>query len=461
MEKDKKIGIYALLASCLGVFYGSYSANVASVALPKMALAFGLNNILQNWVSLSFILTMAVFTVPLGKICGKYGVKKTFIYSCILFLVGTIGTALSNSAILLFAFRILSGIGAAGLSVDTPLIIAEVVSPENRGKAFGINLACVYLGIALAPFLGGFLIYDFGWQSIFWVMVPFVLLNIIVLLLIPNDWYEGVNDIFDWKGSIVFAMGIIMFIYGFSNITSPIGLILAIIGVVLLILFIKTELKVPDPILKMSLYKNKRFLSSNLASLLSYVATFAVTTILSYYLQYIMGWNTAQTGLLVAISPVLMAVSSPLAGYLSDKVDPQKLTTLGMGLVTIGLFILIFLNKNIPVPVLVLSLCFQGIGYGIFASPNNNTIMSSVPAEDTPMASSSLATMCVMGETISMTVFTVICAIIMGDVVIAVANFPELIFSIKITFIIVTIISILAAYASYIGVKSKDKLIQS
>ncbi|MDD4594482.1 MAG: MFS transporter, partial [Methanobacteriaceae archaeon] len=81
MEKDKKIGIYALLASCLGVFYGSYSANVASVALPKMALAFGLNNILQNWVSLSFILTMAVFTVPLGKICGKYGVKKTFIYS--------------------------------------------------------------------------------------------------------------------------------------------------------------------------------------------------------------------------------------------------------------------------------------------------------------------------------------------------------------------------------------------
>lgn len=93
-------------------------------------------------------------------------------------------------------------------------------------------------------------------------MVPFVLLNIIVLLLIPNDWYEGVNDIFDWKGSIVFAMGIIMFIYGFSNITSPIGLILAIIGVVLLILFIKTELKVPDPILKMSLYKkNKRFLS--------------------------------------------------------------------------------------------------------------------------------------------------------------------------------------------------------
>ncbi len=461
MEKDKKIGIYALLASCLGVFYGSYSANVASVALPKMALAFGLNNILQNWVSLSFILTMAVFTVPLGKICGKYGVKKTFIYSCILFLVGTIGTALSNSAILLFAFRILSGIGAAGLSVDTPLIIAEVVSPENRGKAFGINLACVYLGIALAPFLGGVLIYDFGWQSIFWVMVPFVLLNIIVLLLIPNDWYEGVNDIFDWKGSIVFAMGIIMFIYGFSNVTSPIGLILAIIGVVLLILFIKTELKVPDPILKMSLYKNKRFLSSNLASLLSYVATFAVTTILSYYLQYIMGWNTLQTGLLVAISPVLMAVSSPLAGYLSDKVDPQKLTTLGMGLVTIGLFILIFLNKNIPVPVLVLSLCFQGIGYGIFASPNNNTIMSSVPAEDTPMASSSLATMCVMGETISMTVFTVICAIIMGDVVIAVANFPELIFSIKITFIIVTIISILAAYASYIGVKSKDKLIQS
>ena len=96
MDENRKTGILALIASCLGVFYGTYSANVASVALPKIALTFGLSNILQNWVSMSFILTMAIFTVPLGKLCGKYGVKKTFLYSCLLFLVGTIGTALSN-----------------------------------------------------------------------------------------------------------------------------------------------------------------------------------------------------------------------------------------------------------------------------------------------------------------------------------------------------------------------------
>jgi MFS family permease len=458
MDKKRKTEILALTASCLGVLYGSYSANVASVALPKIALTFGLSNILQNWVSLSFILTMAIFTVPLGRVCGKYGVKKTFLYFCLLFLAGTIGTALSTSATILFLFRILGGIGAAGLSVSTPLLITDVISPENRGKAFGINLACVYIGIAMAPFLGGVLTYDFGWQSIFWIMVPFIILNMIVLLLIPDEWYKGKEAHFDWKGSIIFALGIIMFIYGFSNIVTITGLIIAIIGIILLITFAKIELKIEEPIFKMGLFKNKRFLSSNLASLFSYIATFAVTTILAYYLQYIMGWNSAQTGLLLIISPILMALSSPLAGYLSDHVDPQKLTTLGMGLVTIGLFILIFLNKNTNVYILILSLIFQGLGYGIFASPNNTTIMSSVPEQDTPMASSALATMCTMGETLSMTIFTVIFAIFMGEVVINPSNFPQLIISTKITFIILVIASIIAAYASYIGVKSSDKL---
>ena len=115
MDENRKTGILALIASCLGVFYGTYSANVASVALPKIALTFGLSNILQNWVSMSFILTMAIFTVPLGKLCGKYGVKKTFLYCCLLFLVGTLGTALSNTIPLLYLFRVIAGIGAAGL----------------------------------------------------------------------------------------------------------------------------------------------------------------------------------------------------------------------------------------------------------------------------------------------------------------------------------------------------------
>lgn len=458
MDENRKTGILALIASCLGVFYGTYSANVASVALPKIALTFGLSNILQNWVSMSFILTMAILTVPLGKLCGKYGVKKTFLYSCLLFLVGTIGTALSNTIPLLYLFRVIAGIGAAGLTVDTPLIISEVISPNNRGKAFGINLFFVYLGMSLAPFLGGVLTTDFGWQSIFWVMVPFIILNMIVLLIIPDEWYKGRGDSFDWKGSIVFALGIIMFIYGFSNIISLYGLIFAIIGIILLVGFAKLELNLEQPVFKIGLFHNKRFLSSNLASLLSYVATFAVTTVLAYYLQYIMGWSAAQSGFLLVISPLIMALSSPISGYLSDKVDPQKLTTLGMGLVTIGLFILVFLTKTTPVYLLIISLLFQGLGYGIFASPNNNTIMSSVPENDTPMASSALATMCTIGETLSMSVFTVIFAIFMGNVVISASNFSGLILSTKAIFIILTVVSIFAAYASYIGVKSQDKL---
>lgn len=458
MENQLKQDIIIIAAASLAALHGAYIGNVTPIALPQMATVFGLSNIMQNWVTNIFLLTMAIFAIPFGKLCGKYGIKKTFLWSLILMLIGTIGTPLSNTIPLLFLFRIIQGIGGAGLCVDTILMITEAITTTNRGQALGINVSCVYIGIALAPVIGGILTYHYGWASIFWIMVPVMIINIILLLFIKDEWIKGANEKFDWKGSTIFAVGILLLIYGFSTLNTIQGLIITLIGIILLILFAKMEINTNQPAFDINLYKNKKFLSSNLASILSYIATFVVTTILNYNLQYIRGFNTEITGLLLIVTPLMMAIVSPFSGKLSDKFDPQKISAIGMGIVTIGLLLIIPLNKTTPLYVIIISMFLQGVGYGLFASPNVNTIMSSVPPKDTPMASSAVATMRIIGQTASVGILTTIFALIMGNVIIKPSNFPGLIFSSQITLLITTIISILCVLMCLIGYKSGDKL---
>lgn len=247
MNANKKRDFIVITVASLATFYGAYMGNVTPVALPKMAEIFGLSNIMQNWVTNIFLLTMGVLAIPLGKLCSRYGVKKTFIYSVILMLIGSIGTPLSHTIPELLIFRVIQGIGGAGLCVDSMLIIAEAISPEKRGQALGINVSCTYIGIALAPVLGGSLTYNFGWESIFWVMIPFILLNLILLFTIKEEWFKYQNEKFDLKGSIVFAIGILLLIYGFSIFNTAIGFIITVAGVLLLILFGKIELNSKYP----------------------------------------------------------------------------------------------------------------------------------------------------------------------------------------------------------------------
>ena len=289
-------------------------------------------------------------------------------------------------------------------------------------------------------------------------MIPFILLNLILLFTIKEEWFKYQNEKFDLKGSIVFAIGILLLIYGFSIFNTAIGFIITVAGVLLLILFGKIELNSKYPAYDIKLYKNKKFLSSNIASILSYIATFVVTTIVNYNFQYVRGFDSQLSGLILITFPLLMAIVAPAAGKLSDRIDPQKIATIGMIIVTVGLILLVPLDKDTSIVIVLASLALQGIGYGLFASPNINTIMSSVPPKDTPMASSAVATMRILGQTLSTGILTVIFAIMMGNVIIQPSNYPQLISCSQITLLIITVISALCFIVCHIGYKSKDKL---
>jgi MFS family permease len=458
MENDKTMQKYVIFACALGSFLTAFLSNATVIASPSIALQFGMSNIQQNWIATIFFLIIAVVSVPAGKLAGKYGLKKSLITGVIIFLLGSIGCALSFNTITILGFRALQGIGGGLLNVCGTALVVSALPPQKRGKGIGLTVAGVYIGLSLAPVIGGFLNYHFGWRSIFYIVIP---LLIILLYIIPTritkEWKIGETEPIDLPGSVIYSIGILFFVYGFTIINTLPGIILTIIGLIGLIGFGMFELRQKYPVFEMRLFKNHKFLSSNIAALISYLATFVITFVINYHLQYIMGMNSQSAGMILIITPLMMAILAPNAGKLSDKINPQKLAALGMSLVTIAILILVFITETTPVYIIVFAMFLQGVGYGLFSSPNTNSVMSSVPRNQTPSASSAVATMRVIGQTLSSGMLTVIFAIIMGSVPIIPKYYGLLLKSSQIACIISVVLCVLAVITSLVGIKSKDK----
>jgi len=221
------------------------------------------------------------------------------------------------------------------------------------------------------------------------------------------------------------------------------------VGVIAFFAFVKWELRVPHPVFKVSLFKtNSVFAMSNLAALINYSATFALTFLLSLYLQYIKALSPQVTGLVLIAQPVMMALLSPSAGKLSDRIEPRIVATSGMVLTTIGLFPLIFLNQTTSLGYIIGCLVLLGIGFALFSSPNTNAIMSSVEKRFFGIASGAVGTMRSLGMMVSMGISTVIFSIFIGRTQIGLEQYPQLIKSISVAFIIFTLFCLGGIFAS-------------
>ncbi len=459
LKKESSKNLIVFLAA-LTSFITAFSTSAIAVALPDIATQFSINAILQNWLATSFLLAIAIFSVPFGKLAGKYGLKKFFILGLIIFFLGSVGASFSFSAYSLIFFRVIQGIAAAMLNISSLAMVTEALPPKERGKGIGITISSVYIGLTLAPVVGGILTKNLGWPSIFYVTLPLIIIPLAILLLkVKNEWITGKNDSFDFIGTIIYSIGILLFMYGFTILNEILGVFLTVFGLVLLIGFAFWELRQKFPVFHIEFFKNLKFSSSTLAALISYLATFIVTYILNYHLQYIRDMDPQTTGLILIVTPALMALIAPFSGRLSDKIEPQKLASLGMGFVTVAIFILIFLNESTPLYVIIIAMILQGIGYGIFSSPNTNSIMGSVPRKFASLASATVSTVRVIGQTMSLGMLTVIFAVIMGSVPIVPQYFPLLIQSSQIACIISTGLCFIAVIASLVGMKSGKKMI--
>ena len=447
-----------VFVSFITSFFAVFLSNGIIIGVPAIAQDFAMNNVIQNWVPTIFFLVVAVFTVPAGQISGKFGVKKSLLAGILVYLIGSIGAVLSFSTESFLVFRIMQGAGVAFLNVSAMAMVVHAVAPKNRGKALGFTVTGVYLATSLSPVICGFLVHNLGWRSMFYFVIPFLVLCIILMITkIPQEWKTYQDDKIDKVGSILYGIGILFFIYGFTSLITTPGKILTVLGLILLVIFGAYELRQKSPVFNMNLFKNKKFTSSNIAALCSYIAVMVVTTILNYHFQYVRGWDAQMSGMILIITPIIMAIMAPNAGKLSDKIHPQKLAALGMGIATVALLILTFLTGKTPLYMVIIAMILQGIGMGLFSSPNMNAIMSSVPPKDAPTASASQATMRTIGQTMSLGLLTLVFAWIMGSLELAPQYAGMIIQASQIICGICTIACLLAIFASLVGVKSKDK----
>jgi len=439
-----------LLIATLATFLTPFMGTSLIIALPSIGNELAVNAILLSWITTAYFLTSAMFAVPFGRIADIYGMKRIFTYGIIILTISTFLAAISPSAEFLVVTRAFQGVASAMIFVTALAIITSVYPPQERGKAIGINIMAGYTGLVLGPVLGGFLTQYLGWRSIFYFIVPLcILVLVLVWWKMTGEWAESRDEKLDHWGTILYIIMLSLVLIGFSTITGTFGIVMVILGIVGFIGFVIWELRVEHPVLEVKLFfENRRFAYSNLATLITYIATFVVSFLLSLYLQYIKGLDPEVTGLFVVVQTFFMVVISPFAGKLSDKFDPGRLASLGMAIISMGLLIMAFLTEKTSLYVIIAGLAVIGIGIGIFSAPNTHAIMGSVERKYFGVASATLSTMRLLGQTFGMGLILIVFAVYIGAVQFTPQNYPALLTSIQVTFIISVLLSVVAIFAS-------------
>ncbi len=445
-EERNIILVFSFFASFMATFMGS-SVNIA---LPAIGKEFNLNAILLSWVAISFLLTSAVSTLPAGWLADACSKKKIILVGLFVYIFALIFTMMSKTTFFLILSRIIHGLSGPLIFASSSALLVYAFPKEHRGRVLGINSAAVYLGLSTGPFFGGILVHNFGWRSIFaLVLIASIILFFYFALKVRRD--EPLNSInkFDLSGVVLYVCAITILIYGFSNITETTGKIFAFFGGTSIAVFIFIENRSSNPVLPVKLFRrNIVYLFSNLSALIHYTSTFGITFLLSLYLQYVRGLSPQNAGIIVMAQPFMMMLLSPVAGRISDKIEPAYLASSGMAVTAIGLLILSTINKNTEYFFIVLILIFIGAGFAFFSSPNTNAVMSSVSKEYYGIASGVLGSMRMLGQVLGLAISSMMFSLFLGKAKIVPENFDLFMKAMKILFFIFFILCVFGVFAS-------------
>lgn len=461
MQTTPAINKRLLLAiSMVSSFLSPFTGNAVNIALPDIGREFSLSAVGMSWVSMAFLLASAVALVPIGKLADMYGRKKIFLIGNAVVILSTSLCAIAWSGVWLIVFRVIQGIGGAMIFGTTMAIVTSAFQPGERGRIIGFNVTSTYIGLSLSPILGGFITQVLGWRSLFLITLPFLLFAVTAtLVFIKTEWKSADKETFDFGGSVVYVLAMSAFMFGFSKLPDRIAILIALAGFAGLIAFVMTERKVTFPVLNTQLFlKNKVFAFSNLAALINYAATFAIGFVLSLYLQYTKGLTPAGAGLILITQPVCMALFASVAGRMSDSYDSGVLASVGMAIIVIGLSLLAFLTAYTTTEYLVVSLIVLGSGFGLFSSPNTNSVMGSVEKKYLGIASATVSTMRLTGQMMSMGIATLIIHVFIGTSKINALSMDAFLKGTRVTFLVFAILCLFGVFASLArGKKPSDQ----
>ena len=417
---DRRWELLALTS--VGAFMTPLDGSIVSVALAKMGPDLKLGFSASIWVQAAYLLTTAVLLIPLGRLADHRGRVHFYLAGIAIFTAGSLLAGLSTTGVWLIASRVIQGGGGALLAATSAAIVTAVFPPQERGRALGINVMAVYIGLAVGPVLGGQIVDHLGWRWIFFVNIPIGLVAFAWgWLLLPRD--ERADESAprnDLMGAALLGAFLVCLLvpltfapeWGWAAART---VILLVASAASLVGFVYTELHVKDPVLDLDLLlHNRLFATANTAALLNYMALYAISILTAIYLEIVQGRSAGQTGWLMVAQPAMMALLSPLAGRLSDRLGSRLLSTTGMVLVAAGMVMLATVPITAGIARVMVSLAVVGVGMAAFSAPNTSAIMGSVKRSELSLASAFLSTMRVTGQALSVAVLGAIAASQLG-----------------------------------------------
>ncbi|GAB6095283.1 MFS transporter [Desulfatiferula olefinivorans] len=410
-------GAVTLLVVSAVQFLTPFMMSAVGVALPAIGREFSASAVQLGLIETVYILAFSLFLLPSGRLGDIYGRKKIFTMGIGVFTLGTLLVAQAFTIESFIVFRFLQGSGGAMITGTSVAILSSVFPPAKRGRAMGIIVGCVYLGLSAGPVLSGYMVTYLGWRCIFYfgVLVELVALAL-TLLKLKGEWADARGERYDGIGALMYVASLFCLIYGTLHQTEgPRYVLMTAAGAAGLLLFLIYEYRSPSPILDVNLLlKNRVFAVSNLATLINYAASFGISFFFSLYLQVVRGFAPQEAGMILVVQPVIQAVLSPVFGRLSDRVSPAGLATSGMAVCVAGLGLASRVHGDTPLPVIFAMLALMGLGIALFASPNTTIIMGSVTPRHYGIASGFLATMRTSGMLCCMTIATLMFRHFMG-----------------------------------------------
>jgi len=382
-----------LLTTVLLTFMATLDGSIVNVALPVMAEKLSVSMASIEWVVTSYLIVIVATILVFGRLADIKGKTTIFRLGIVIFTIGSLACGLSNSLIMLVLSRGLQAIGAAGTMSTSHGIITHVFPSNERGRALGLNGTFVALGSMIGPPVGGIIVSVFSWQYIFLINIPIGILAMVIAMKTLPKSTSNSNEKFDIKGAILFGLTMIL-LFGALTFGKEVGYenkaIIAslILSIVFFVIFIIVEKRTVQPLLKLEIFNNFLFSLSIFCAFISFVAISCSNIILPFYLQYVMKLTPSFTGLLMMVSPIILAFVAPMSGYISDRVGSEVLTFVGLMGTSCGLFLMSNLNEYSYLGTLIAFIAIMTMGNGMFQSPNNSLVMSTVDKSNLGIAGS-------------------------------------------------------------------------
>ncbi len=392
-SRPQVVGPYRIVfATGFGVLLSALDSSVVNVSLDTMSRNLGVGIEQVAWVVLAYVLILTSTMPLMGKLGDRHGKKRVFQAGMVLFIIGSAACASSPTLEILIMFRLFQAIGASMMTANGLAIVTYFTTPQNRGRAIGLNSVILAAALGAGPVVGGILSEFFGWPSIFLVNIPVGLVGLIVGAKIIRETEQVKESRFDILGvtlffSVLFTLVLLVSEVGtvvavgagtvISDVNQTLLAVLGVASIIMFIAFVQRERTFVSPMIPVRVLADRRISSGFFSALLAFMASNPVTFLLPWMLQDVLGYSQFQTGLYLTAYPLTISVMGPVAGIISERMEARKETVIGLCIQLVGYVLLASAIPNVTL--MFLSVIVTAIGGGLFTVANSNYIMTAAP----------------------------------------------------------------------------------